>query len=253
MDQWGFTSFVDYIYTVAELIFLEGLLPNIDVGYLTKEELSALHKIVVSTTVIIGTVDERARAKYYPNKSLESRIEMIKNAGELRMPVSIGLVVGLGDSLKSKKEALEQIRDIHLDYGNIQNVIIKNLVPEDNPLFEKLKSPKKDEMLKVVEMARKILPEDVHVTVPYALNKEMMSFIRLGVRDIGQLDVNDDLDKKMTHKKMLKELESKLKKKKLGLQHRLPIFSRFIVKDWYSRKSAQILDKYKVLLKTADE
>ncbi len=253
LDQWGFTSFMEYIYTVAELVFLEGLLPSVNVGYLNKREIAFLQKIIVSITTMIDTVDEKIRAKYYPNRSIESRLEMIRHAAEVKLPVTTGIIIGLGDPLKAKKEALELIRDIHLENGNIQNVILQNIDVADNPYFKGLPSTTKDEMQKIIEMALKILPEDVVVTVPYARNaKDILTYINMGVRDIGRLDIDEEKESGQDHKKMLKDLEQKLKTKKLGLQHRLPIFSKYIIKDWYSRKCSQVLDKYRALLKETE-
>lgn len=253
LDQWGFTSFVEYIYTVAELIFLEGLLPSMSVGYLNKKEIAFLQRSIVSISVMLDTIDEKVRAKYYPHRSIESRLEMIRHAAEVKLPVTTGIILGLGDPLKSKKEAFELIRDTHLENGNIQNVVLQNITLADNPYFAGLAETTKDEMQRIVEMALKILPEDVVVTVPYAKNsKDILTYIDMGIRDIGRMDIDEEKEHGQDHKKMLKELEQKLKSKKIGLQHRLPIFSKYIVKDWYSRKCSQVLDKYRTLLKETE-
>jgi FO synthase subunit 1 len=253
LDQWGFTSFAEYIYTVAELVFLEGLFPNIDVGYLTKEEMLFLKKIVVSVTVMLDTVDEKLLGKYSPNKSLTDRIEMIKSAGEIKMPVTSGILVGIGESQKSRKDALELIRDLHLKSGCIQNVVIQNFIPMSNTPLADMKPPSKLTMLETVALAKKILPEDIVITVPAICNKDIISFIKEGVHDIGRFDVTDEREQGINYKKTIKDLETKLKPKKLKLQRRLPIFSKYIVNGWYSRKTAQLLDKYKILLKNSED
>lgn len=253
LDQWGFTSFAEYIYTVAELVFLEGLFPNIDVGYLSKEEMLFLKKIVVSVTVMLDTTDEKILEKYSPNKSLANRIEMIKSAGEIKMPVTTGILVGVGESQKSRKDTLELIRDIHLTSGSVQNVVIQNFVPAPHTPLADMKPPTKQVMLEVVELARKILPEDIAITVPANTNKDILAFIKEGVYDIGRFDVTEEREQDLNYKKVIKDLETKLKPKKLKLQRRLPIFSKFIVNGWYSRKTAQLLDKYKLLLKHSEE
>ncbi len=110
LDQWGFVSFAEYIYTIAELVFLEGLFPHIDVGLLNKDEIMILKKIVVSMTVMLDTVDQKLLAKYSPGKILQDRIDMIRTAGEVKMPVTTGIIVGMGESQKSRKEAFELIK-----------------------------------------------------------------------------------------------------------------------------------------------
>ncbi len=108
-------------------------------------------------------------------------------------------------------------------------------------------------MLDTTELAMKILPEDIQITIPIEFNKDIMPFIRMGVRDIGRLDVARERELKIDPKKQLKEIELKLKPKKMKLQRRLPIFSKYIANGWYSRKTAQLLDKYKILLKNSEE
>ncbi|MDC0977781.1 7,8-didemethyl-8-hydroxy-5-deazariboflavin synthase subunit CofG [bacterium] len=253
LDQWGFHSFIEYVYTVAELVFLEGMLPSIELGSLNEQEIAFIRKIAVSMTQMIETTDERIIAKYSPNKTLNSRIDSIKNAGKNKLPVTTGILVGLGESLKSRKQAFELIKAIHEKYGNIQNVVIQNYMPIENTKISLKTGPSKNEMLRTIEQAKKILPADVVITVPAVWQKDVLSLVRLGVTDFGRFDVTTEKIKHVDLKKTLKEIEQKLKKKKLKLQHRLPIFSKYILNDWYSRKTAQVLDKYKLLLKQAEE
>lgn len=253
LDQWGFVSFAEYIYTVAELVFLEGLFPHIDVGYLTKEEMLILKKIVVSISVMLDTVDEKILEKYSPNKSLNDRIQMIKDAGEIKMPITSGILIGIGESAKSRKDSLELIKDLHLKYGNIQNVVLQNFVPAKGTPLADQKPPSKQVMLETLELAQKVLPEDIVITVPAVCNKDILPFIKNGVRDIGRFDATVEKAENLNFKKQLRDIEVKLKPKKLKLQRRLPIFSKYIMNGWYSRKTAQLLDKYKILLKHSEE
>jgi FO synthase subunit 1 len=253
LDLWGFSSYVEYIFTICELVFLEGMLPTVDIGYVTPNEMAIIRRIVASVDASVYSFDEKVLEKYFPANYKESRVEIIKSAGKGKVPVTTGIVVGMGETQKSRKDFFEQIAAIHGEYGHIQNVVLQNFIPVKGTEYEKLPAVKKTVMLETVEMARKILPEDIAVTVPFVLNKEINSFINAGVTDLGNINVIEEKEKNLTYTADLKKLEKQLKKTGHGLQRRLPIFSKYIVENWYSRKLAQILDKYKSLLKQVED
>lgn len=249
LDLWGFSSYIEYVYTVCELVFLEGLIPAVDIGYVSKNEMQVIRRMAAAMYLMIDCADDRILQKHSPRKTLQSRVETIAYAGTGKVPVTTGLLVGMGESDKSRREALEIIKALHEEYGNIQNVILRPYRPIHNGKMEIKSEVKKSELLRLVELARRILPEDVPVTVPGAGNQNIMSFINAGVRDVGSYDILEEKKLGLDYAKELNQLEKSLKKKNLGLQRRLPIFSKYIVDNWYSRKLAQVLDRYKALLK----
>lgn len=252
LDLWGFQSYIEYVYTVCELVFLEGLIPSIEIGYVTKEELAIIRRMSTAIVCMLDTVDDHILTKYAPERTLNSRLEVIKYAGEGKVPVTTGILVGMGESIKSRKDAMEIIKHMHEKYGNIQNVVIQNYVPAKGNLASIKQYPTRKEMLDTVEMARKVLPEDIAITVPAVYNQEILPFIKLGVRDIGLFDITQDKTLEIDQAKLLATIEKQLKREGLGLQRRLPIFSKYIADNWYSRKLAQVLDKYKDMLKNAE-
>ncbi|MDR1997275.1 MAG: 7,8-didemethyl-8-hydroxy-5-deazariboflavin synthase subunit CofG [Candidatus Margulisbacteria bacterium] len=251
LDLWGFSSYIEYVYTVCELVFLEGLLPSINIGYISKDEMQIIRRMSSALYMMIDCADERILQEYSPRKTLQSRVDTIAYAGAGKVPVTTGLLVGLGESERSRREALEIIKALHAEYGNIQNVILRPYEPSNNGRFTVKDKLKKTELLRVVELARRILPHDVPITVPGVAEENILSFINAGVRDIGAYDIVEEKRRGLDYSKDLKQLEKDLKKKGLGLQRRLPIFSKYIVENWYSRKLAQVLDRYKALLKNS--
>ncbi|GBR72966.1 7,8-didemethyl-8-hydroxy-5-deazariboflavin synthase subunit CofG [Candidatus Termititenax aidoneus] len=260
LDLWGFNSYIEYVYTVCELAFLEGLLPSLNIGYIAKEEMlrdpesswNGIRRIVASIYMMLDCADEKILEKYSPRKTLQSRVDTISYAGLGKVPVTTGILVGLGESDRSRREALEIIKALHAEYGNIQNVILQNYLPINNSKLEIKNQISKAEMLKTLELARRILPNDIPITVPGANNENILDFIKAGVRDIGSYDLAEEKKSGADHAKQLNALEKILKKQGLGLQRRLPIFSKYILENWYSRKLAQILDRYKALLKNSE-
>ena len=253
LDLWGFSSYIEYVYTVCELVFLEGLIPSINIGYISKEEMQIIRRMSAAMYMMLDCADERILQKYSPRKTLQSRVDAITYAGDGKVPVTTGILVGLGESDKSRREAFEIIRAVHQEYGNIQNVILQNYLPINNGKMDIKNTVTKAEMLKVLDMARRILPDDVPITIPGACWPNVKSFIDAGVRDIGSYDIIEERKSGADHAKTLNALKRSLKREGLGLQRRLPIFSKYIVDNWYSRKLAQVLDRYKALLKNSED
>lgn len=256
LDIWGFESYVEYINTVCELLFLEDLLPHLDVGTLTEEEVKVIRRICTSITVMMEAGDDVWMQKNVhsnaPYKTLESRIKTIQLAGAGKLPVTTGIIVGMGESMKSREQAFKLIKDLHLELKNIQNVMLQNFVPYAKGM-PGMKPPSKIEMLETVKLARKILPEDVVISVPLNLNHDFMPFVKAGVRDFGHVAVGYDLLAPDSKWPALASVEKELKTEGYGFQRRLPIFSRYLRDNWYSRKLAQMLDKYRFLMKQAEE
>jgi len=254
---WGFESYVHYVYTVCELAFLEGLLPHLNIGYLTEEEVKVLRRIATSVTIMLECGDQKfldtVAHPQAETKTLERQIEAIRLTTSLKWPTTTGIIVGMGESMKSRQKAFEMIRDVHKEFDGIQSVMLQNFVPHPNTPMQHQKSPTKADMLETVKLARKILPEDVVISVPLNLNPDIMPLIKAGVGDLGHVATDYDLLAPDQGWSSLKELEKLLKKNGYGLQRRLPIFSRYVRDNWYSRKLAQMLDKYQLMLKQAEE
>ncbi len=257
LDVWGYESYIEYIYSVCELIFLEGLLPNLNVGYLTEQEIQVVRRITPVFTIMLesGSQDFLSKGPHAnsPYKTLESRLEMIRNAGVGKVPVTTGVIVGIGETKKDLRAAYEEIKALHKEYGNIQNVVIQNFVPQANTSMADHLAPSKKDMLEAVALARKVLPDDVVITVPLNLNPDIMPFIQAGVRDLGMIDLEYDVLAPDHDWPETSKIEKLLKAKGWGLQRRLPIFTKYVRDNWYSRKLSQLLDKYRLMVQQSEE
>jgi FO synthase subunit 1 len=192
LDLWGFPTYIDYLYTVCELGFLEGLIPVIELGFMTPQELKKISEITALVKIMLDSVDSKLEKKVYaksPGKRLKLRSKSVEWCGKLNIPVSTGIIVGIGESKGHHKEALQTIADLHNEYGHIHEVLIQNFVPQPKTAFEKKEAPNQKQMLETVELAKSILPNDVSVIVPIEQNPDIEPFIKLGIRDIGRLIV----------------------------------------------------------------
>jgi len=245
LDIWGFATYIDYVNTVCELAFLEGLMPSIDIGVITYEELKKIRRIISALRLMLESTDKNLVNKIAhrdsPKKTPDKRIEVLKFAGELKVPVTTGILIGIGESKSSRKESLGVIRDIHNEFGHIQNVIIQDFVPGPGTPMQNMQPPSHEEMLSVVEMAREILPEDIVITIHPKAKEDIMSYIKAGVTDLGSLS--------QTYWDQIDSIQKELSEHGYTLHKRLPIFERFIMNKWYSRKLGQVMDRYRVMLK----
>ncbi len=251
LDLWGFSSYLDYVYTVCELGFLEGLIPVIEVGFLSPLELKRLSEICALNKVMLDSVDESAFSKVYsksPGKKLELRLKLLEWSGRLKFPTTTGIMVGIGESKSHRESVLKEIAKIHQTYGTIHDVIIQNFVPEAGTPYSGKNPASKTDMLNIVEQALSILPSDVTVSVPMALNPDIEDFIRAGVRDLGQL-----IEGKNPYYKAkpftFEDLDALAAKLGLRLQQRFPLKKSFIKNGLYSKKLGQVFDAYRYKIK----
>ncbi|MFC1478691.1 7,8-didemethyl-8-hydroxy-5-deazariboflavin synthase subunit CofG [Candidatus Margulisiibacteriota bacterium] len=245
LDIWGFASYIDYVCTVCELSFLEGLMPAVDIGYITFDEIKKIRRIIASLRMMLESTDKsllkKTSHKESAGKSPELRIEVLKNAGQLKVPVTTGILVGIGESKNARKETLAVIRDIHLEYNHIQNVVIQDFVPGEGMAMKDIKPPDRSEMLGIISMAREILPEGVVITVHPKDKHDIIDYIHAGVTDLGGLS--------QIYWPQIEGIRTELANHGFELHKRLPIFEKYILDKWYSRKLGQVMDRYRVMLK----
>ncbi|MBT3260786.1 7,8-didemethyl-8-hydroxy-5-deazariboflavin synthase subunit CofG [bacterium] len=251
LDLWGFDSYVDYLYTMCELAFLEGLIPVLNVGFLSLPEMKKMSEIAALAKIMLDAVDPALMAKIHadsPGKSLGLRVKSLVWAGKLNWPVVTGFVVGLGETKKYRKEMLQLIANLHKEYGHIHEVSLQNFFAYPGLNFKYGKVPAKEEMLKTVDMALNILPEDIKVTVPVEFNPEIEDFVKLGIKDLGRVFEAPKVLFPKVNPVNVNDLKLKVTDLGFDLQQRFPLGFDWIKKGSYSRKLGQIFDalKYKI-------
>lgn len=254
LDVWGFNSYVEYIYTVAELAFLEGLLVNLNIGYLSLNELKYLQEIVTTVELNLESLrkDFLHEDKVHflaPSKDPEIRVKFLETTGRLNFPTITGIMVGIGEEPEDRIQALTKIKEIHEEYGHIQCVKITPFISMDST--EELQTmPTFELMLETIRLAQEILPHDVDISAPINLFPDIISLIQHGITDFGQLRYygKDALFPNYPFQKISK-YKALLDQHGYRLFKRLPIKNSFIGAQKYSKKLGQFLDKYKVRLK----
>ena len=141
LDDMGFGSTLEYVAHVAGRVLREtGLLPHINAGCMTPEEIAMLRPHSASMGIMLENVSERLCQKgqvHYgsPDKHPKLRLQTIADAGRAKVPFTTGILVGIGETEQEILESLLAIRELHRSYGHIQEVIIQNFVPKaDTPM-----------------------------------------------------------------------------------------------------------------------
>ncbi|MHC1576699.1 MAG: 7,8-didemethyl-8-hydroxy-5-deazariboflavin synthase subunit CofG [Methanosarcinaceae archaeon] len=228
----GYSTTVEYVEQLCRTAIDIGILPHTNAGILTRSELERLKPLNASMGLMLESTATLAAHRQSPGKEPDKRIRMIKIAGELEIPFTTGILVGIGETTDDREVSLRTIADIHEQYGHIQEVIIQNFMPKPDTEMEHVSPPSKNEMMEVVSMARQILPDDVAVQVapnlidPYTL-------IQCGATDLGGVSpttidwINPEAEWPSVQK--LKSLVGEI-----PLRERLPIYPQYIQKRWYS-------------------
>jgi len=252
LDLWGFSSYLDYLYTVCELGFLEGLIPSLEVGFLSPVEMKKMLEVCAINKIMLDSIDPNQAEKFYeksPGKKLELRVKSLHWAGKLKFPTTTGIIIGMGESKSHRKEMLHTIADIHKEYGTIHEVILQNFVPQSG--LHQAKGPaSKADMLSAVENALNILPEDVSVTVPLHLNLPWIDdILRAGVRDLGRVYTPENPSYCAPHPPVVYNIDEIAESMGLRLQQRFTLKKSFIKNGMYSKKLGQIFDAYRYKIK----
>jgi len=172
---------------MAHLVLAEtGLLPHANAGALHFEELAALRRVSPSQGMMVETLVEGLDChRGAPDKLPTRRLTTLDAAGQLSIPFTTGLLVGIGEDRDDRIVALEAIAASHRRYGHIQEVIVQNFLPKPGTAMHAYPACPTDQYLDAVALARLILPPDVHLQAPPNLSDDFGLLLDAGIDDWG--------------------------------------------------------------------
>ncbi len=132
LREYGHEDFTAYVVWACERALERGLLPHTNLGVLSREDLGRLREVTASQGLMLESISERLMETVHagsPTKHPARRLETIRAAGELRIPFTSGILVGIGESEEERVASLEALAAVHAEYGHIQEVILQNFVP----------------------------------------------------------------------------------------------------------------------------
>jgi FO synthase len=187
----GHITTVEYVHRACEIALAEGLLPHTNAGIMTYTEMASLKEVNVSMGLMLENVSPRLRKKgmphyYAPDKDPAVRLKMLQEAGELQIPFTTGILVGIGETLEEQVDSLIAIRKIHRTYGHIQEVIIQNFRDKPNVPMAGFPEPDGLEMAKTIAVSRLLLGGEMNIQAPPNLSpNEHQLFLQAGINDWG--------------------------------------------------------------------
>ena len=236
----GYDRTLDYLLDLCRMAIKVGLLPHCNPGVLSYAELELLKPLNASMGLMLETTAHLQAHEDSPGKVPEKRIESIANAGKLKIPFTTGLLVGIGETGDDRVKSIELIARMHWKYGHIQEVIIQNFTPKPGTAMEHHPPPKIDEMIRTVELAREILPDDVAVQVPPNLISPRV-LIEHGATDLGGISpVTIDHINPEHEWPAVEQLEQKVGRD-VDLRERLPIYPQYIKQGWFSEEIRSLI------------
>ena len=231
---------IEYLARMCELVLEEtGLLPHANPGVMTRDELAALREVTASQGIMLETVSDRLSERGgphfgSPDKRPAARLETIRLAGELRIPFTTGILIGIGETRPERIEALEAIAALHREHGHVQEVIVQNFRAKPGTKMADHPEPALDDLLWTAAVARLVLPPDVHVQVPPNLSYD--DFPRLldaGIDDWGGVSpVTIDHVNPEAPWPEIERLRVATEAAGLALAPRLPVYPEFLSGGW---------------------
>ncbi len=187
----GHTSTTAYVYQACEIALSYGILPHTNAGVLSYDEMKWLKDVNVSLGLMLENISPRLCGRGMahfsaPDKRPEVRVKMIREAGELEIPFTTGILIGIGETREEVVDSLLAIRDLHEEYGHIQEVIVQNFRAKPNTRMADAPEPESYEMARTVAVARLLLGGPMNVQAPPNLSPhDHRLLLRSGINDWG--------------------------------------------------------------------
>ncbi len=194
LDEHGYESTLHYVREMAQLVLDEtGLLPHLNPGVMTAEELAWLRPVAPSMGMMLETTSHRLWAEKgevhfgSPDKDPAVRLQVLEDAGRARVPLTTGLLVGIGETARERAESLVALRDIQDRFGHLQEVIVQNFRSKPATAMQNDDDLGVREYAATVAAARLVMGADARIQVPPNLSdaSELGLLLRAGADDWG--------------------------------------------------------------------
>ena len=192
LAEMGYESTTDYLFAAAKAVFEEtGMLPHLNPGNLEPEELTRLKTVSPSMGIMLESASERLCEKgmpHYgsPDKIPAVRLQTLANAGIAAVPFTTGILIGIGETRLERIESLLAIREIHEQYGHVQEIIVQNFRAKPETKMVNAPEPDLNELLWTIAVARLIFGPSMSVQAPPNLSPGVLpQIVHAGINDWG--------------------------------------------------------------------
>jgi FO synthase len=190
-EEWlarhGYSSTVEYLGAAAALVRDKtGLLPHLNAGALSPDELALLRPVSASQGMMLESLRPDLDChRGSPDKTPARRLATLEAAGVLAIPFTTGILVGIGETRADRIEALEAVAASHDRHGHVQEVIVQNFLPKAGTAMQLTPACPEEELLWSIAVARIILPPSIHIQAPPNLSDDFGRLLDAGIDDFG--------------------------------------------------------------------
>ena len=249
----GFSTTLEYLRHASEIVIKKtGLLPHANPGTMTKKEMESLRDVNASMGLMLENVSDRlckpgGPHAYAPSKHPKLRLATIKNAGELKIAFTTGLLIGIGETVDEIVDSLYAIKRLNDEYGHIQEIIIQNFRAKPNTPMNEHEEPSHEFMRNIVAVARLIFGKSMNIQVPPNLTPSLyQEFLTCGINDWGGISpVTKDYVNPEAPWPEVKLVNRTCEEHGFKLKARLPVYPEFILE-----KNGFIPDTVKPLIQS---
>jgi FO synthase len=268
LAEHGHEDFTAYVVWTCERALERGLLPHTNLGVLSHEDLARLREVTASQGLMLESASERLMETVHagsPTKHPARRLETIRAAGELKIPFTSGILVGIGESEDERVASLEAIAQVHAEHGHIQEVILQNFVPhqryygeepaeiadaaaraywqtgvaDGDDAFERPSLPLPDwacpvsieDMKRLIAETKRLMP-DVGIQIPPNLADWWGELVAAGATDLGGLSANGDHISPEHPFPSPHQVRKELQRDGIALTERLCVYPEYIDPEW---------------------
>ncbi len=274
LREYGHEDFTAYVVWTCERALERGLLPHTNLGVLPREDLARLREVTASQGLMLESVSERLMDTVHagsPTKHPARRLQTIRAAGELKIPFTSGILVGIGESEQERVQSLEALAAVHAEHGHIQEVILQNFVPHQRyygqepaqiadeaareywrtgvadgrpelPLPEWACPVNIEDMKRLIAETRRLM-SDVGIQIPPNLADWWGELVAAGATDLGGLSANGDHISPEHPFPSPHQVRKELQADGYALTERLCVYPKYIDPEWIARG---VMDTIKV-------
>jgi FO synthase len=255
LREYGHDDFTSYVAWACERALERGMLPHTNIGVCSREELARLREVTASQGLMLESVNpDLVVHQGSPSKHPEARLRMLREAGELRIPFTSGILVGIGETPDERLAALEALAEVQREHGHLQEVILQNFVPhpryygaEPAQIADEAQrsgasgTPLElpawatpialDDMRALVRECRRLMP-DVGVQIPPNLSDWWLPLVEEGATDLGGLSANGDHISPEHPFPSVHRMRKRLAPRGYALTERLCVYPQYMDPAW---------------------
>jgi len=256
LREYGHEDFTSYVAWTCERALERGMLPHTNIGAASREELERLREVTASQGLMLESiVPDLVVHQGSPTKHPAVRLDTIRAAGELRIPFTSGILVGIGETPEQRIEALEALGAVQAEYGHLQEVILQNFVAHPRyygaepaeiaersqvighrseaeiPLPDWATPISLEDMRVLVREAKRLLP-GVGIQIPPNLSDWWLPLVEEGATDLGGLSANGDHISPEHPFPSVHRMRKELAPRGYALTERLCVYPQYMSPEW---------------------